>query len=285
MEIIMKFSSYNSFLSDLYKKGLDYAAERAARLGFSGVELLDICPRRTKMTYERYTLDEYRRAFDRNSLELACYSSAALLYLDDEKALLEEIYREVDFAAALGSKYFHHTFTIGLSETPKTLSFENVIERVAPIAESIAEYCDKLGMTALYEPQGAYFNGTEGFIALCDEMRRRGVKFGVCGDVGNPLFADRLAEDVFELCKNDIMHVHVKDYIMSDEPLPEYPGNQMSDSGKHLYDCEVGKGVVNIKGCFDVLKSVGYDGYFSIELTCDDESTERMIKYMAEVYK
>lgn len=280
----MKFSSYNSFLGDLYKYGLDYAAERASRLGYSGVELLDLCPKRMKTTYERYTVDEYRRAFDKNSLELACYSSAALLYLDDEKALFEELYREADFAAALGSKFFHHTFTIGLSETPKTLEFEKVLHRVAPLAENIAEYCDKRGLTALYEPQGAYFNGTDGFLKLCEEMKSRGVKFGVCGDVGNPLFADCLGEDVFELCKNDIMHVHVKDYIMSDEPLPEYPGNQMSVSGKHLYDFEVGKGVVNIKGCFDVLKSVGYDGYFSIELGADDEGTERMMAFMKDAY-
>ncbi len=280
----MKFSSYNSFLSDLYKKGLDYAAERAARLGHSGVELLDICPKRREMTYEIYTVDEYRRAFDKNSLELACYSSAALLYLDDEKGMLEEIYREADFAAALGSKLFHHTFTIGLADTPQTLAFEKVIERVAPIAENIAEYCDKLGMTALYEPQGAYFNGTDGFLRLCEEMKRRGTKFGVCGDVGNPLFADCLAEDVFALCAKDIMHVHVKDYLMSDEPLPQYPGNQMSDGGKHLYDFEIGRGVVNFNACFDILKGIGYDGYFSIELPADDESTERMMAFMKNAY-
>ena len=280
----MKFSSYNSFLADLYRYGLDYAAERAARLGYSGVEFLDLCPKRMKTTYERYTVDEYRRALDKNSLELACYSSAALLYLDDEQGMLEEIYREADFAAALGSKFFHHTFTIGLAENPKTLSFEKVLDRVAPLAETIAEYCQKKDMTALYEPQGAYFNGTDGFLKLCDEMKRRGVKFGVCGDVGNPLFADCLGEDVFALCAKDIMHVHVKDYLMSDEPMPEYPGNQMSVSGKHLYDFEIGRGVINFDGCFDVLKSVGYDGYFSIELPGDDESTERMMAFMKDAY-
>jgi len=33
------------------------------------------------------------------------------------------------------------------------------------------------------------------------------------------------------------------------------------------------------------LKSVDYDRYFSIELTCDDESTERMIALMKDIYK
>ena len=280
----MKFSSYNTFLHDLRKSGIEYAAAHAAQTGFSGVELLDLCPLRHKPTYQLCSVDEYKAAFEKHSLELACYSSAALLYLDNEKEMMEEICRQADFAADLGSKYFHHTFTIGLSETPTTLGFDKVLARVAPIAENIAEHCEKRGMTAIYEPQGAYFNGKEGFIALLDEMKSRGVGYGVCGDVGNPLFDDCRGEEVFALCKDSIKHVHVKDYVVSDEPLPQYVGNQMSKSGKHLYDCEVGTGVIDFKACFDVLKSVDYDGYFSIELLADDESAERMIEYMKKLY-
>jgi sugar phosphate isomerase/epimerase len=236
------------------------------------------------MTYELYSVEEYRKAFERYSLELACYSSAALLYVDNEDEILEEIYREAEFASALGSKYFHHTFTISLSHTPATLDFDTVLQRVVAMAEKIAEKCRSLGMTALYEPQGAYFNGTDGFLRLCNEMKSRGTVFGVCGDVGNPLFADVTGEAVFERCADRIMHVHVKDYIMSNTPLAQYPGNQMSDGGKHLYDCEIGVGVVNIEACFDILKKVNYDGYFSIELVADDESAARMIEYMKKAY-
>ena len=281
----MKFSSYNTFLYDLDKQGLEYAAERAERLGFSGVELLDLCPLRSRATYERYSVDEYRAAFDRHSLELACYSSAALLYTDDEKATLAEIGKQAEFAAALGSKIFHHTFTIGFAHTPKTLAFDTVLNRVASMAERVAEKCDRLGMTCIYEPQGAYFNGEDGFFKLRAEMKRRGVNTGVCADVGNSLFFDEKGEDIIKKCASDVMHVHAKDYIMSDEPLPLFPNNQISNGGKHLYDCEIGTGVVNFLECFKPLKEIGYDGYFSIELVADDESNERMIKYMKNIYE
>ena len=276
----MKFSSYNMFLKDLYKDGLEYAASHAAKLGFSGVELLDFCPLRSKPTYSLYSIDEYKAAFEKYSLELACYSSAALLYTDDEQAVLEEIYRQAEFASALGSKYFHHTFTIGLSSKPDTLAFSAVLERVAPMAEKVASKCRELGMTAIYEPQGAYFNGKNGFMALFNEMKGRGAEIGVCGDVGNTMFFDEGAEKLFAECAADIKHVHVKDYIVSDVPLPEYPGNMKSISGMHLYDCEVGMGAIDLRSCFELLCKVGYDGYFSIELLEDDEGAERMMKYM-----
>ena len=279
----MKFSSYNMFLKDLYKDGLEYAASHASRLGFSGVELLDFCPLMNKPTYAVCSVDEYKAAFKKYSLELACYSSAALLYTDDEAGVLEEIYRQAEFAAELGSKFFHHTFTIGLSKKPDTLAFSEVLERVAPTAERIAIKCRELGMTAIYEPRGPYFNGRDGFVTLLNEMKGRVAEIGVCGDVGNSLFFDECAEKVFADCADDIKHVHVKDYIISDVPLPEYPGKQKSLAGKHLYDCEIGTGGVDFKSCFDLLKGVGYDGYFSIELIADDESVGRMMKYMKKL--
>ena len=207
----MKFTSYNMFLSDLFRHGLDYACERATRLGFSGVELLDFCPLRSKATYEKYSVDEYKRALDKNKLELSCYSSAALLYVSNEEALMEEMRKQIDFASALGSKLFHHTFTICLPPEHASIPVKDMLDRVAPVAERIADYADGKGVTCIYEPQGSFFNGSEGLSLLYDEMVSRVSNVGICADVGNPLFADDSPEAVTALFADKVKHVHLKD--------------------------------------------------------------------------
>ena len=277
----MKLSSYNTFMGMLMREGLECACESASRLGFEGVELLDFCPLRRKATYEFYTVDEYLRAFEKYHLSLACYSTAACLWSDNEDALLDELFRQADFAAALGSKLFHHTFTIGLPHTPDTLPYKDVLARVVPVAQKVAEHCDKLGITCLYEPQGFYVNGIDGLGMLYEEMKKRAHNIGICGDVGNPLFVDAEPEAIFKHFASDIKHVHVKDYIRTDEPLPEGKASR-SQAGKYLYDCRLGNGVVNIGACIESLVRAGYDGYISFEIAGDEAVVADAIRYVKD---
>lgn len=276
----MKLSSYNMFLADLYSKGLEYACKRAATLGFEGVELLDFCPWRRKATYEMYSVEEYLNEFEKNGLSLACYSSAALLCVDDEESLLKEIFKQADFTAALGGKLFHHTFTIELPKEKASLSYSEMLERVVPVAKKIADHCAKLGVTCLYEPQGKYFNGIEGLGGLYREMEKHCENIGICCDVGNPLFVEEIPEAVVAKFAKQTKHVHIKDYLRYDEPLPNVKLIQKSRDGKYLYDCNVGDGIIDLGACFDSLKAVGYDGYVSFELVGDDEFAKNGINYI-----
>ena len=75
-------------------------------------------------------------------------------------------------------------------------------------------------------------------------------------------------------------HVHIKDYLRYDEPLPNVKLIQKSRDGKYLYDCNVGDGIIDLGACFDSLKAVGYDGYVSFELVGDDEFAKKGINYI-----
>jgi len=282
--MLMKLSSYNTFMKMLMTEGLESACESASRLGFGGVELLDACPLNRKATYEKYTVDEYLRAFEKYNLRPACYSTAACLWSDDEEATLGELFRQADFAAAIGTKLFHHTFTIGLPHTPDTLPYQEVLARVVPVAQKVAEHCDRLGMTCLYEPQGFYVNGIDGLETLYEEMARRVQNIGICGDMGNPLFAEAEPEKLFAHFAPYIKHVHVKDYIRTETPLPDIKGSR-SRGGKYLYDCRLGDGIVNIGACIKSLVQVGYDGYISFEISGDENTVTDAIQHVRNKIK
>ena len=194
--------------------------------------------------------------------------------------MLNEAYRQVEFTAALGSKLFHHTFTICLPADKEALTYGEVLEKVVPVAKKIADRCKELGVTALYEPQGRYFNGMEGFCTLLNEMKRLCTNVGVCADVGNPLFSDCDPVALTAAVAEDVKHVHLKDYIRTDAPLAGKPSNQVSKAGKYLYDCPIGEGIVDIGGFLKVLERVGYDGDLSYEIVGDAEQARKAIAYV-----
>jgi sugar phosphate isomerase/epimerase len=70
-------------------------------------------------------------------------------------------------------------------------------------------------------------------------------------DPGNAFMAGELPyPDGYKACKNDVVHVHVKDAVRD------------ADGARFL--C-IGDGVIDFSGQFDSLKADGYDGFISLE--------------------
>ena len=70
----------------------------------------------------------------------------------------------------------------------------------------------------------------------------------------------------FEAFKDDIKHVHMKDYLWKEGP--ECPGKYWlpTRGGHWLRPVLTGDGVINLEACMKVLKSIGYDGPLALEL-------------------
>ncbi len=261
----MKFAVYTSFFKDREEKGIEFAASRAASLGFDGVEyfgrvptdLLRDAPR------ERQILSQY-------GLEVVCYSARAQLFTDAPRMVEAQMKHEIETAALLGSKYFHHTVFPHYSMTNVENTYEEVFERIVDLAEKVAKECNRRGIVCLYEPQGVYFNGIQGLDRLLSEMKRRGCEVGICGDFGNSLFVDVDPVEIFKHFGKDIRHVHVKDYRLCDER--ESDQRSYESLGGHLiYETILGTGVVNFTEGFRLLRQYGYDGAVSLEFDGDDE--------------
>lgn len=263
----IKKSNYTIFYKDLKKYSLEYAVKHTVDIGFDAVEIFDVA-RPSQWLGDEDSFLKLKDLLASNNLGLSCYSVAINLLGDDIDDVMKRTRRHIVNAARLGSPYFHHTLVPSLKFSNLELSFDSVFERVIDNAEKIASLCNENGLVCLYEPQGAYFNGVSCLRTLLEEIRNRGYNVGVCGDMGNSLFADCKPSDIFKEFSADIKHIHVKDYRICEEAQENA---YVSLGGKYLVPVSIGEGDADIKGCMAYVKE--YNGYFSIE---SEESDEKL---------
>ena len=156
-----------------------------------------------------------------------------------------------------------------------------VFDKVLNSAARIARRCQELGITCLYEEQGLYFNGVQNFGRFFRAIKQIQSNVGVCGDFGNILFADEAATDFFQAFQKDILHVHLKDYFLSDDisAQPDPEAWLKSKGGKYVKDAPLGKGVTDCKKCLDILKKADYQGFFSLELVNPVQNNPLAMEY------
>ena len=282
----MLLTNYNQFHGDLYGRGLEYAVEHTLALGFNSVEFLAGVPHTSKIIPDAEAAVKVKEYLDAYGLSVPCYSVGANLYAPDRA---EEVWRafmdHAEIAAALGAKFLHHTFYLVLNRPANAPSYDEFLKAVLEPAERIADYCAMQGMTCLYEPQGIYVNGVEGLGRLLAEMRSRCRNVGVCGDVGNPLYADTDPRDIFDRFAADVKHVHIKNYLCHDAPDVEGLKWSRTDGGKYLASVPLYEGEIDIAHCLRRLKEVGYDGAYAMEFAGNDELMIRSLDHFKAIYR
>ncbi len=258
------FSMYSRFYRLILSEGIEKACETAVRLGFSAVETFssteenvrNAIPDVVAARHAKTVLDQYK-------LPVVCHSVFANIWNNDkaEKQLMEQ----VDIAKELGSPYLHHTLLSWLGLPADAPEYTEAIKAAVNVATHVAGYAETLGITCIYEEQGYYLNGVEGFKGFYDEMKKRCKNIGICGDLGNCLFVNELPEKFLAAYIEDIRHIHVKDYLVKKAAIS--PGIYWN-SGKDntwLRNTMVGSGVVDFEACLKILDEAGYQGAFSLE--------------------
>ncbi len=260
----MDFTMYAGFSHMIGQVGIDKAAEYAKDLGFTSVELLSDCYNKQPDVISDVTAAKKASAIlKQKELTPICYSVYANLWKDEDA--LRHILHLVEIAAALEIPYFHHTVLPGTSVATDAPKFEEAIEGAVIAAEQIAKHAEKFGIMCLYEDQGEYVNGVEGFGAFYREMKRCCSNVGVCGDMGNILFVNEKPEDFFAAYAKDICHVHIKDYLQKEMETPLGRYWYSTQNGIWIRETMVGDGVVNLEACMKILKEAGYQGAFALE--------------------
>ena len=273
----MKFTSYNVFMRDLYRGGIEYAALHSASLGFSGVEFLDFCEHGHKLDKEKLKGAEARRIVEANGLTVDCFSAFANLMSDDREGTLASLYGMIDYAAELGSPAFHHTLvpmTRGSEEIP---TYDEIFEDILKIEQAVAKYCADRSMKCLYEPQGRYFNGVQGLSRLIHALNETCDNVGLCADLGNSVFVDEDPVSVMEALWKYAVHAHIKNYRLSDESLG-LPGELRSVGGKYIYEVFPPEGDIRLGEGIKILRESGYKGSFSLEFATDDDRMREIMK-------
>ena len=281
----MRFINYSDFYQDVKQIGLEAAAKRSQRLGFGGVEFLDLAPLRENSPLNKTCAAETKKILDAYGQSVACFSVAVNLLDPMADGYVDTLWRQIEFAAELGSDKFHHT--IGLTwdrERALSTPYQTALDIAFPRARLVAERCASYGMTCLYEPQGYYFNGTDGLGRFYAQMKQEFPNIGICGDVGNCLFAETPATAIYDAFASDIRHVHIKDYLVFGTQQ-NLSSERISRGGKYLYHCPVGEGVTDFSYCFQKLKEVGYDGDVAFEFEGDDDEIRRVMAFVSDLWK
>ena len=262
----MHYTFYSRFSDMLKKEGPEATADWAKAMGFQSVEMFSTTdPGDPSIIPDVETAREVRRILEDRGLHVACYSVYADLYGRPDR--VQTMLLHADIAAALGSPYLHYTVLPWLTLDKTKPSITDGIAFAVDTAEQIARYCQPLGVTCLFEDQGMYLNGIDGFGKFLSELKRRCANVGVCADSGNILFVDEDPVPFFEAFKDDIKHVHIKDYLRKPADFQPVSRHWLTTrSGQKVRETLIGSGVIDFKACMDVLQSIGYDGGLALEL-------------------
>ena len=251
-----------------YKEMVDYAVCH----GITQLEILNLLDMSTPDLEKARELKAYA---DEKGIAFPCVSVGLSLVDEDRAERIEDMKRYADIAKILGSPYLHHTIALNFSEPQKIAdNFELFYGRGLEAVREIFDYAASLGIRTIYEDQGFLFNGCETFARFLKEVGR---DVGVVADFGNIQFVDEQVEGFISRFADRIVHVHVKDYLVTDGSSRAIEENEYtSRGGNYLKACLVGEGSVHTDAAFEALRTIGYRGYVALEgdpLGPDEESS------------
>ena len=107
------------------------------------------------------------------------------------------------------------------------------------------------------------FNGRENFSRFLQDVDRN---VGVVADFGNIQFVDESVEDFIPAFADRIVHVHAKDYVVTNGASREKLSDEYtSRGGNYLQGCLIGQGSVHTEDAFKALQAIGYHGFVALE--------------------
>ena len=268
---------YAFFTDILRKESAAEAARFAHDCGFEAAEILEaVRPGAGYLFADAQQAKQAREQMDAQGVRCACWSVSINILSDElgpnrNESGVEALKRSADYARILGSPFLHHTLTIGyVPPASKVVTVQDLLPELLERAGQVAAYANSIGLTVLYEPQGFYVNGLDGFPAFYDAMKARGYDVGVCGDTGNSLYVGCDPAAFFARYASEIRHVHLKDFHVEDAVL--HRGNatksrhwDATSDGRFVTETRLGEGEVDLDACMRHLKKAGYKGTYSLE--------------------
>ena len=125
-----------------------------------------------------------------------------------------------------------------------------VLDMVVPLFQESAEYAEKLGVYMGIENHGGEISGNP---EACQEISEKvGSKhFGILYEPANLMGANVDYKEAYEVFKDHIVHVHIKDGVYNAEGKWERT--------------MLGDGVIDLHWVWDKVEATGYDGDYALE--------------------
>ena len=235
------------------------------------------------------TAKELRAYCAELGLEIGAYTVGANFFkaVEDEafaEQLLDELFRQVDFAEALGVHKMRHDLGYSL---PEGTDWRPIVEKMAPMVRKVTDYAASKGIATCSENHGLFFQEPERMEAMFAAVGSD--NYGWLVDIGNFMCAD---VDPIEGVRHAIpyvKHAHVKDFLyFKPEELEITPegGFFKNRYGNLLRGTVLGHGVVPVIECIRMLRKGGYDDVFTLEFEGAEENLpaiEASYAYMRKI--
>lgn len=237
--------------------GLFGMIDKAAELGFDGIEFLD-----SNIPDEATAKRVAAQAKDAGIAVVAFCVGADFLSgsQGDLSAEVKRVCRLCDIAAALGAPAMRHDISSGRPG----MSYDAALPRLAEAAYDVTEYAAKLGLRTMTENHGCFSQDATRVEKLLNTVAHP--NFGALVDVGNFMCADEDPWKSVSVMAPYAFHVHVKDFHHK-------PGNGTDPGagwfrtrgGDYLRGAIIGHGDARVAQSLQTLKKSGYDGYCTVE--------------------
>ena len=225
---------------------------------------------------------EFKTLLDERRLQLsALYGGGAL---SDNSTVAEGVARNVKIAEFL-KRMGADRLVMGTGRRPEGGPTAEHFATLAKAFNEIGRACADLGVVACIHP---HFNNPIQFSSEVDRIFDM-VDTNIVKLALDPAHIAKVQEDPLRLAERHrrlIAYVHLKDYVPAlDDSLS--PNQKRDDVPRLAFFGELGTGVVNTAGLLDVLRSVDYHGWITVELdrsqTSPRESLEVNTRYLRDV--
>ncbi|MDY3723775.1 MAG: sugar phosphate isomerase/epimerase [Candidatus Borkfalkiaceae bacterium] len=267
-------------ITDCFKKPLEECIVLAGKNGFDGVQIYATSGEFSPETLTEEKKAEIKKLLKENNLEVSALCGDMGGYgfeiEKDNAERVEKTKRIIDLAVEFGAKAV--TTHIGVIPSDKTEPRYGVMLNALTAA---GLYAKEKGVTLAIET-GPEFAKTL-FAFLKDTKGGVGVNLDPANFV---MVTGQDPVQAVELLKDYIVHTHAKDGVkISDDMTPTEVYHAFAVGGvdalnacKCFKEVPLGEGQVNWKEYLSALKSVGYDGYLTIERETGDNPQADILK-------
>ena len=257
MKICASTYSFGSYRD----KGIDFMIEKAAELGFDGIEIVE-------GTFDDSgdvnAAEEVRKKCEAKGLSVASLCTGADLLYGDPDEQIKRLCALADVTAAYGASVMRHDVCYGFRGEKTHRSYDDAVRKIAPVCLAVTKYAQSAGVVTCTENHGFFSQDSERVEKLINAVGHD--NFGALVDIGNFMCADEDPNFAVGVMAGYARHVHAKDfYLKSGCELDPGAGWFRTRAGNYLKGTVIGHGDARAAQSLGILKRSGYDGWISVE--------------------
>lgn len=280
MKISVSSYSFNQYLKE-GKLDLFGAIDKAKEMGFDAIEFIDLS---TQSHEEEIALaKKLKQHADSVGMDINAYTVSACMCKatdEDDDREFERVKGKLDVAKELGAKVFRHDAVFALE---RYRSFDLSLPTIAKNIRRVSDYGKSLGITTCIENHGKICQDSDRVERLFNAVNHD--NFGILLDVGNFACVDENNVLAVSRIAPYAVHVHFKDFHIMPRKNGKPEHSFESRACNYLVGTSIGYGDVNTEQCYAILKSIGYNGYLSVEYEGPEDCIEGIRKGLDSIKK